>query len=218
MSLVYTLVFGLLATEIIILALLMAPLPAKTRVLRLVSSSAAGRSVSYAVRICLAIVLVLFADSVLGIYKHQKVSSSSLEMDALRNTKRLHAQRNLYLTGSVLVLAVLVHRITALILEIASMHEKADALKQQAAKTSRDYLKLMDQQNKPASPSGSETGKSAQDGKLEKELDIVKKQAKQTHEEYLRLTDEHAALQKKYDALVQQNAGNKPETASKKDI
>ena len=51
-----------------------------------------------------------------------------------------YEQRNLYLTGAVLFLSLLLNRFFALIADLMSNETRSEALKKQAAKQSTDYL------------------------------------------------------------------------------
>ncbi|KAJ2999526.1 hypothetical protein HDV02_002673 [Globomyces sp. JEL0801] len=76
-------------------------------------------------------------------------------------------------------------------------------LKQQAAKTTKEYLKLLDKEQKEkegnvkSKVEVSNSSASTEVEKLKKELEIVKKQASQTNDEYMKLTDKYVALEKK---------------------
>jgi B-cell receptor-associated protein 31 len=103
-----------------------------------------------------------------------------------------------YLTGSVIFLSLVLDRFYAVILDLVKNEERAEVLRTQATKTSKEYLQLLDTHEviKKEIETGFlniyNLGKKAVN-----ELEIVKKQAKQTHDEYMRLTDRFVALEKK---------------------
>lgn len=103
----------------------------------------------------------------------------------------------MYLTGSVLFLSLVLDRFYSVLLDLVRNEERSEVLKTQAAKTSKEYLKILDsQQEYETKMKGMEeaVGNALKAGK---ELEIVKKQAAQTAEEYMRLTDKYVALEKK---------------------
>ena len=133
------------------------------------------------------------------IRKESKETIHTARNDSYTHAKMFYAQRNVYLTGSTIFLALILNRFYYMVLELLKNEEKALVLKEQAAKTSKEYLKLLD-------------GDATKDERMEelkkeleiaqkkaKELDIVKKQAERTAEEYMALTDRYVALEKKVD-------------------
>ena len=75
--------------------------------------------------------------------------------------------------------------------------ERTLLLKLQAAKTSKEYLKLLDRDMDAQKIATELTDITEQNRKLLLELEIVKKQAGQTAEEYFQLTDRYSILEKK---------------------
>lgn len=55
-----------------------------------------------------------------------------------------YAQRNMYLTGSILFLALILNRFYQMISELVTNDAKNEVLKQQAAKTNAAYMKMID--------------------------------------------------------------------------
>ncbi|KAJ3321199.1 hypothetical protein HDV06_004542 [Boothiomyces sp. JEL0866] len=90
--------------------------------------------------------------------------------------------------------------------ELAKNEEKTE---QQAAKTTKEYLKLLDKEQKNDSKDLQEKY-----DKLVKELEIVKKQANQTNEEYMKLTDKFLIANRRYVELESKYENN---PSSKKD-
>jgi hypothetical protein len=145
--------------------------------------------IKYVFRICFIIVVVLFVDSFNRSFKVQEDHHDhkhDIKTDSFIHAKLFQAQRNMYLTGSVIFLSLVLNRFFYLIQELQKNTEKTEVLKQQAAKTTKEYLKLLDKEQEWKSAEG-----------LKKELEIVKKQAEQTHKAYMELTDRYAALEGK---------------------
>ncbi|KAI8899146.1 B-cell receptor-associated protein 31-like-domain-containing protein [Globomyces pollinis-pini] len=215
MSLLYQGVFAVLMIEVFAFLLLLAPLPLSWRVklIKAASSSKLASSIAYGGRIIFIIVLVLFADNVnrsVSVkeqhdHHHDKESSHvhDSNTDTFLHAKMFQAQRNMYLTGSVLFLGLVLNRFFNLILELHTNEQKTEILKQQAAKTTKEYLKLLDKEQKEkegnvkSKVEASNSSASTEVEKLKKELEIVKKQASQTNDEYMKLTDKYVALEKK---------------------
>ncbi|KAJ3304426.1 hypothetical protein HDV03_002770 [Kappamyces sp. JEL0829] len=200
MSILYQGVFGILVTE------------------KYISKSPLVDHVKYVVRILFVIVVILFAgravwvddaDSVQRSFKtqerHDQVSEQPHHIDSRADSylhaKLFQAQRNMYLTGSVIFLSLVLNRFYNMIVELSKNEEKMEVLKQQAAKTTKEYLKLLDKDQKQSSSSSNVEKdyeeKKKECAKLTQDLEVVKRQADQTHAAYLKLTDEYAALEKK---------------------
>ena len=157
--------------------------------------------IKYVMRILFVFVVILFVGNQVDVDSVNKANKEQHhdhehhhhERDALAlNAKKFYAQRNMYLTGSVIFLSLVLDRFYAMVLELIKNEEKAEVLKQQAAKTSKEYLKVMDEMDQMKKLADSAK-------KLEKELEIVKKQAAQTNDEYMRLTDKLAAYESQED-------------------
>lgn len=124
-------------------------------------------------------------------------SSTNAQADSYVHAKLFYAERNLYLTGSVLFLSLIFGRFHATLQELFRNEEKAEALKQQAAKNQKEYLKVLDRDQDKEKEVDELKAQLAEFKAKAKDLDIVKKQAAQTAEEYSRLTDRYLALEKK---------------------
>jgi hypothetical protein len=70
-------------------------------------------------------------------HEHDQVKDSFL------HAKLFQAQRNMYLTGSVIFLSLVLNRFFSLIVELQKNEEKTEVLKQQAAKTTKEYLVIL---------------------------------------------------------------------------
>jgi hypothetical protein len=91
-----------------------------------------------------------------------------------------YAQRNVYLTGSTIFLALILNRFYYMVLELLKNEEKAEVLKQQAAKTSKEYMKLLDGDQEKESEL-SLLKKELEEAKTKgKDIEILRKQAERT--------------------------------------
>jgi hypothetical protein len=126
--------------------ILLIPLPLKLRVkmINIISKSKVFDQVKYIVRVFFIIVCVLFVDSLNRSFKtHEKQEHDhhhDARTDSFLHAKLFQAQRNMYLTGSVIFLSLVLNRFFNMIVELQKNEEKTDVLKQQAAKTTKEYL------------------------------------------------------------------------------
>lgn len=89
-----------------------------------------------------SIVVVLFVDAANQSFKNQEHDHHHHNADTenLLKVKIFRAQRNMYLTGAVIFLSLVLNRFYRLIVDLAQNEEKMEILKQQAAKTTKEYL------------------------------------------------------------------------------
>ena len=87
----------------------------------------------YVVRILFIIVVVLFADSVNRSFRTQEKHDKNEELqypngraDSYLHAKLFQAQRNMYLTGSVIFLSLVLNRFYNMIVELAKNEEKTE--------------------------------------------------------------------------------------------
>lgn len=161
--------------------------------MKFLSTTKLFEKVKYFAQIAFIIVVVLFVDSFNRSFKTQEKEQDhhhhhDAKTDSFVYAKLFQAQRNMYLTGSVIFLSLVLNRFYNMLIDIVKNEEKMEVLKQQAAKTTKEYLLLLDKDQK-------KNDSIAEVEKLKKELEIVKKQAEQTSQEYLRLTDRYSALE-----------------------
>ncbi|KAH6560478.1 hypothetical protein BASA62_010488 [Batrachochytrium salamandrivorans] len=204
MSLHYQLVFFMLAYEMALFLLLLAPLPVTWRrgMLKWISKSSFVTKVSYAMRIMFLFVVILFVDSLNNIMTTHFTDEhghahADVHAESMVRAKLFYAQRNLYLTGSVVFLSLVLNRFFGMVFELMKNEEKSEVLKLQAAKTSKEYLKLLDGDSEKEQEIERLKGMVEDAEKKLKDLDVIKKQASQTADEYMRLTDCYAELERK---------------------
>ncbi|KAI8913746.1 B-cell receptor-associated protein 31-like-domain-containing protein [Powellomyces hirtus] len=180
MSLFYQIVFVVLAAEMLLFTLLIAPLPLAVRrpMLKWMSTSPLVTQAKSWLKLVFVYVTIMFVDSLNKVLRKSSNEDHRPDTDPYHRARLFYEQRNLYLTGAVLFLSLLLNRFFAMISELMANETKADALKKQAAKQSTDYL--IEELSTKA-----------------KEVDIIKRQAKQTHDEYMRLTDRYVELERK---------------------
>lgn len=114
--------------------------------IKAISKSKFAVRIQYVIQIMFIIVLILFIDSLQRSFKTQEKHDNQEhghKHDSFLHAKLFQAQRNMYLTGSVLFLSLVLNRFFAMILDLATNEAKTEVLKQQAAKTTKEYLVLM---------------------------------------------------------------------------
>ncbi|KAJ3162915.1 hypothetical protein HDU88_006555 [Geranomyces variabilis] len=199
MSLFYQLVFVILISEMLLFGLLIAPLPLGIRrsMLKWMSTSPILAQSKAYFRIMFVYVSIMFVDSLNKVFN---TTHHHHEGDAFHRANVFREQRNLYLTGAVLFLSLLLNRFFAMIAELMSNETKSETLKKQAAKQSTDYLRLLDKDHEHAAELDALNKKIDELDAKARQVDVVTRQAKQTHDEYMRLTDRFVELERKYDA------------------
>ncbi|KAI8925689.1 B-cell receptor-associated protein 31-like-domain-containing protein [Entophlyctis helioformis] len=204
MSLPFQIVFLMLVFEMSLFVLLIAPLPLSWRrgMVKWMSKSPIISQIQYVMNIAFIFVVMLFIDSLNRLRSSQEKDAehhghADALSDAHLHAKMFHAQRNIYLTGSVIFLSLVLNRFYNMIVELLKNEEKTEVLKQQAAKTSKEYLKLLDGDQERDKQIDELKEKLAAAEKAVKDVEIIKKQAAQTADEYMRLTDRYVALEKK---------------------
>ncbi|OAJ43279.1 hypothetical protein BDEG_26651 [Batrachochytrium dendrobatidis JEL423] len=172
--------------------------------LKWVSNSKIVVKISYVMRIMFVFVVVLFVDSLNNVMKKHEHdehghSHADAHTESMVRAKMFYAQRNLYLTGSVVFLSLVLNRFFAMVFELMKNEEKSEVLKSQATKTSKEYLKLLDGDHDKEEEI-KRLKELVEDAKTKlKDLEVVKKQAAQTADEYMRLTDRYVELEKKFE-------------------
>ena len=106
------------------------PLSFRRSILSWLSKSKLVAQIQYALKILLILVLILFVDSLNKIYSSQKHSDDGHTHDARTDTylhaKMFYAQRNVYLTGSVIFLSLVLNRFYKMIMELLKNEEKME--------------------------------------------------------------------------------------------
>ncbi|CAM0134993.1 Endoplasmic reticulum transmembrane protein 3 [Umbelopsis sp. WA50703] len=141
MTLHYTLVFGLMVFEMVTFCFLILPLPNHWRksLLTFISRSPLISKLQYGLKIAFIFVFVLFIDSVNRLQstlppdnQAEQVPGAAappnnLHMDSSFAARKFYAQRNIYLTGSTLLLSLILSRTYSLILELLTAQESLAA-------------------------------------------------------------------------------------------
>ena len=201
MSLFYSMVFYLLIAEIAFTTVLLLPLPLswKSWLFKKLSSSKFNQFRN-GLKISLVFIGLLFIDSINKAKSLKSESGSGkkdAQTDAYLHAKMFYAQRNIYLTGATIFLALVLIRFFSMILDLVKQEEKAFVLKSQATKTSKEYMKLIDSESeKDLEISELKDKISSLESKL-KDYDILKKQADSVNSEYMKLIDKVAELENK---------------------
>lgn len=108
----------MLVFEMALFLLMLVPLPLswRSRILKGLSKSAFVDRIKYVMRILFGFVVVLFVDSVMKAYKTPDTDHkhSHDHIETLGKANIFHAQRNMYLTGSVIFLSLVLDRLDLL--------------------------------------------------------------------------------------------------------
>ncbi|KAI9099369.1 B-cell receptor-associated protein 31-like-domain-containing protein [Phlyctochytrium arcticum] len=197
----YDIVYFFLLLEMVLFTILIVPVPLAVRrpMLLWLSKSPAVAKARYWLMIFLVPVVIMFVDSVMKARKKADEEGHHHHSihDPYSRAGKFYEQRNMYLTGAVLFLSLVLNRFIAMVTELMSNESKAEVLKQQAAKQSKEYMRLLDKEHSKDSEMDSMKAQLAEAQKQVKDLEVVKRQAKQTHDEYMRLTDRMVELEKK---------------------
>jgi len=206
MTLYYSLVFGLMVSEMFIFVLLILPLPMKWRksIFIFLSKSPLIAQLQYGLKITFIFVFILFVDSLNRMWRVQEEASHQdghhvhdVRTETNLQARKFYSQRNMYLTGFTLFLSLILNRTYVLIIDQLRAEEQLEVLKKQAANQSKEYTRLngseSDLQKKLA-----ELTKDLENEKLKsRDFETLKKQAQGSHDEYMRLADKHNELERK---------------------
>ncbi|KAL2916172.1 Endoplasmic reticulum transmembrane protein 3 [Polyrhizophydium stewartii] len=212
----YQLVFAVLVAEMAVFAILVAPMPSSWRrgLLNWVAKSKLMARVAYGMHMALFIAGILFLDSLNTITSRQAATSEPAaesnsadphhshhhhdhhDHSSHQRAKLLLAQRNFYLTGSVMFLSAVLSRFVSMIKELTKNEEKTEASMNRhtlAQQRNQEKERLIDDLKNQIARLQAKADESA---RRAKDLEIVKKQAAQTADEYMRLTDKYAELER----------------------
>jgi len=194
----YTIVFGVLVTEMILFLLLILPLPASWRKNSLLwlARSPMMTPLSYAVAFLFMLIVILFIDSIRATWNHEskyQLAKENFADERARTQLRadlFYAERNFYLTGFTLFLTFVLNRFTNIILSLAITEEKHSALQKQVENQQKEYLKMIE-----------ETEKMKQDvdkgRKAVLDMDTMKKQVQNQQDAFDRILKENEELRHK---------------------
>ncbi|RMZ76224.1 hypothetical protein DV738_g5057, partial [Chaetothyriales sp. CBS 135597] len=204
MTLYFSMVFGLLVTEMVIFGALIVPLPFtfRRKVFNFISESEIIAKLQYGLRITFIFILILFIDSVNRVYRVQ-VELSALYKDttgagraaalgsdrAEIQARKFYSQRNMYLTGFTLFLSLILNRTYVLTLENLRLQEKIRLHEGDPTAGGKEGLKLSGEYR------GETIGQLKNDlVKKDKELAALKKQSEGLRREYNELSDKYVQL------------------------
>ncbi|KAI9223853.1 B-cell receptor-associated protein 31-like-domain-containing protein [Blastocladiella britannica] len=213
MSIPYQITFYLLIAEISVLLLLSVPLPNTVRkfIVNVTTSNLFQQGLFW-FRIGVAFVGILFADSYIrmmgvgkefshlkdhsadGHHHHQPVSA---ETEANLKSKLFYAQRNVYITGFTLLLAILLNRMVSLISEVLNYEAKSNVVVKQAANNNKQLSELVDNASKTEAEIIKLRADLAAAEKMSADAAVIKKQADNNNAQYMELADRYAALEKR---------------------
>ncbi|KAI8889927.1 B-cell receptor-associated 31-like protein [Backusella circina FSU 941] len=142
MTLYYTIVFGILASEVILFFLLALPIPARWKkpVFRWLATSPTVAHFQYIMKVVFAFVFILFVDSVNTIRAYYDVLSTQedsgvpmgntdFRSDVSQAAKKFYAQRNMYLTGFTLLLLLILNKLKNMNLDYIQLEDEAIQLR-----------------------------------------------------------------------------------------
>ncbi|EPZ34460.1 B-cell receptor-associated 31-like domain-containing protein [Rozella allomycis CSF55] len=119
--------------------------------------------------------------------------------DTQIHAKMFYSQRNMYLTGFTLFLAIVCSRLIAILSEIMKHEEKIAVVEKQAKNQQKEYERLTEEKEKLEKELEERSKLTEELQKKSKDAEVVLKQAKSQQEEYLRLADKYNDLEKKYE-------------------
>lgn len=166
----------MLLTEIVLFILLLLPIPSKRQMLAKLTSSFIFKGIKHILLAVYAMIVLLFLDS---LFKTSKGNENTYYL--------YHAERNLYLTGFTLFLAIIFYSFTKLLLQIKIDEEKAGILKKQAL-NQKDHVEKIIKSSKE---------KDAKIIELEEKVlksEVLMKQVKNNQDEYFKLLDKYNKL------------------------
>lgn len=137
MTVHYQLVFGVLALEVALFFLLSLPLPFNLRhkAIKLLRDSPYLSQIRYGLGFLFLFVFILFWDSINAYLKATKDQLGASEKDHKAHTflhsKRFYAQRNIYLTGAVLFLALILNRYQSILTQLFIQETKIAELEEE---------------------------------------------------------------------------------------
>jgi len=206
MTLYYSLVFGLLVSEMFIFVLLILPFPMKWRksIFTFLSKSPLIAQLQYGLKITFIFVFILFVDALNRMWRVQEEASHQdghhihdVRTETNLQARKFYSQRNMYLTGFTLFLSLILNRTYVLIIDQLRVEEQLEVLKKQAANQSKEYLRLNDSEGDLQAKLTKLTEELESERVKSRDFDTLKKQAQGSHDEYMRLADKHNELERK---------------------
>lgn len=218
MSLQWTFIATFLYTEIFLVVLLMLPFISAYRWQKIFRSRLLGSFTRFAnayFYIFILVLVVLFCDSIRDVRRFSDAHGDEIDMrnnptaETVLNMKMFRAQRNFFIAGGALFLALVLRRIVTLLSNQATLEASNEATKKQAESATAAAQQLIDAQDDKAN----EKNAIAEATATAKELDTTKSQLKNSKEELTRVTTDLATMKKQatatnneYDRLMSEHA------------
>uniref|UniRef100_A0A0K0E537 Endoplasmic reticulum transmembrane protein n=1 Tax=Strongyloides stercoralis TaxID=6248 RepID=A0A0K0E537_STRER len=198
MSIQWTIVAGILYTEIVFVILLVLPWIRPTiwkkffnsRVITAISHKSTIASYS-----TIFVLTLLFLDAARECAKYSNTTliensllKGAADVDTAIHMRLFRSQRNLYISGFALLLFLVINRIVGLLVRSAQLQASAEAAMKQAESATKTAKTLMDSEDKDESASKIlELEKELE--KVKKDRDAMKEQAENLSKEYERVSD-----------------------------
>ncbi|CAG9802145.1 unnamed protein product [Chironomus riparius] len=211
MSLTWTLIAGFLYAEVAIVLLLVLPVFSASRWNRFFKSrflAALSRQAQIYFYLMIGVLVIFLLEAIREMRKYSSVEEETTLNLGMQHSMRLfRAQRNFYISGFAIFLALVIRRLIILISEQAQLIAQSQASMKQAQSATQAARNLMTEK-KPEEEEGktdNETVKlsekvkelEAELRKEQKDKEALKSQAESLNREYDRLTDEFSKLQNK---------------------
>ncbi|RKP15021.1 endoplasmic reticulum protein [Piptocephalis cylindrospora] len=216
MALHYTIVFGLLVTEMVLMTLFLLPLPYSFRkgLTRWLAESSAAERLHYYLKIICIFVLVLFVDALnRSIRLHHDLhdpgqtqspfagsGGHGLEarVDATAHSRMFYAQRNVYLCGFTLFLTLALYRLQDVFLQWVTAEEKLQEARRHTAKQSGDQNKASQRYETAEAEVIRLQARVSELEEAHIKYKDISHQMDNQNKAYLELTDRYAELERKH--------------------
>lgn len=210
MSLTWTLIAGFLYAEVAIVLLLVLPVFSASRWNRFFKSrflSALSRQAQIYFYLMLGVLVIFLLEAIREMRKYSSVEEETTLNLGMQHSMRLfRAQRNFYISGFAIFLALVIRRLIILISEQAQLIAQSQASMKQAQSATQAARNLMTEK-KPEVEEKTDDEKvklvekvkelEAELRKEQKDKEALKSQAESLNREYDRLTGEFSKLQNK---------------------
>lgn len=208
MSLTWTLIAGFLYSEVAIVLLLVLPVFSASRWNRFFKSrflSALSRQAQIYFYLMLGVLVIFLLEAIREMRKYSSVEEETTLNLGMQHSMRLfRAQRNFYISGFAIFLALVIRRLIILISEQAQLIANSEASMKQAQSATQAARNLMtDKKPEVEEKTDEERAKllekvkelEAELRKEQKDKEALKSQAESLNREYDRLTEEFSKLQ-----------------------
>jgi B-cell receptor-associated protein 31 len=210
MSLTWTLIAGFLYAEVAIVLLLVLPVFSASRWNRFFKSrflAALSRQAQIYFYLMIGVLVIFLLEAIREMRKYSSVEEETTLNLGMQHSMRLfRAQRNFYISGFAIFLALVIRRLIILISEQAHLIAQSEASMKQAQSATQAARNLMTDK-KPEEQEKTDDEKvklsekvkelEAELRKEQKDKEALKSQAESLNREYDRLTDEFSKLQNK---------------------